>query len=412
MLFVTIAAFFGALFLSLFSAASRKASFVSPSFFYLGFQRLFFQKKEAERIYAAVRITRVLLLVLFIVLLSTYATSLSSFVVLAVFSWLALDVLPSIIAYRHFEKFFVISAPVVSFYLILFSPVHFMITGLSKRFLDALAYPLMKQNSAGMTEKVLAILEDSESKGSHDKELIHAVIKFKDRIVREVMVPRVHLMALPVKTTVFTATKQLLEEGYSRVPVYKDNIDEILGILMHKDILKLYGEAKTQSDLDRLHQMPLDTLVKPILFTPETKKVALLLQDFRSKQMHMAVVVDEYGGTAGLVTIEDLLEEIVGEIADEYDKEQDKLYSEETAGSFLVDPRMSILDIDEQCGIKIPQEGDYDTIGGYIYHRAGAIPKKGFHISHDTFDLEVLNATERSILQVRLTKRDNEEDEE
>lgn len=411
MLFLTVAAFLGALFLSLFSAASRKTNFIHLAFFYQRFQRLFFQKKEAERIYAAVRVTRVLLLVLFVALLSSYVPQMSYFIMLAILSWLLIDVIPSIIAYRHFEKAFLISAPIVSLYLILFSPLHFFLSSFSRRVLDALAYPLMKQHNAGMTEKVIAILEGSESKTSPDKELIHAVIKFKDRVVREVMVPRVHLFALPVKTTVQNAAALLLREGFSRVPVYKDNIDEILGILMHKDILKLFTEAKNGPDFERIGQMALDSLVKPILFTPETKKVASLLQDFRSKQTHMAVVVDEYGGTAGLVTIEDLLEEIVGEIADEYDK-QNTLYTQEPDGSFLVDPRMSILDINEQCDIKIPQEGDYDTIGGYIFHKAGAIPKKGYHISHDTFDLEVLNATERSILQVRLSKRESDEEEE
>lgn len=411
MLFLTVAAFLGALFLSLFSAASRKTNFINPAFFYQRFQRLFFQKKEAERIYAAVRITRVLLLVLFVALLSSYVSSMSYFIGLAILSWFLIDVIPSIIAYRHFEKAFLLSAPLVSLYLILFSPLHFILTSFSRRVLDALAYPLMKQHNAGMTEKVIAILEEAESKSSPDKELIHAVIKFKDRVVREVMVPRVHLFALSAKTTVQNAAALLLREGFSRVPIYKDNIDEILGILMHKDILKLFAEAKNGPDFERIGQMPLDSLVKPILFTPETKKVASLLQDFRSKQTHMAIVVDEYGGTAGLVTIEDLLEEIVGEIADEYDK-QNTLYTEEPDGTFLVDPRMSILDINEQCGIKIPQEGDYDTIGGYIFHKAGAIPKKGYHISHDTFDLEVLNATERSILQVRLAKRESEEEEE
>lgn len=408
MLFVTLIALLGAVLLTLFSAASRKINFFQPAFFYYRFQNLFFQKKEAERIYAAVRITRILLLVLFVALLSDYIPNRGYFVAVALISWLFIDVIPSIIGYRYWEKSFHISAPLVSLFLIAFSPIHFLITLPSRRFLDALAFPLMKQTPAA--EKVLAMLE--ESKTAHDKQLIHSVIDFKDRIVHEVMVPRVHLFALPVKTTVRQAAELLLSEGYSRVPVYQNSIDEILGILMHKDILKLFVEAKSEAEITKLSEMSLDTLVKPALFTPETKKVAALLQDFRVKQMHMAVVVDEYGGTEGIVTIEDILEEIVGEIADEYDEETEKFYTKESDGSYLVDPHMSILDIDEQCGIKIPQEGDYDSVGGYIFHKAGAIPKKGFHISHDTFDLEVLDATERCVLQVRLKKRNNDDEDD
>lgn len=405
MLLVTILSFLGVVILSLFSAASRKTHFGHASFYYPRFQRLFFQKKETEHIYAAIRVTRTLLFIVFVIFLSSEVTNTLSFIAITLFSWFFIDVIPALIGYRFHEKIFIFTAPLASLFLILFSPLHFVITAPSKRFLDALAFPLMKQTNASVTEKVIAILEGGEAKTAEDKELIHAVIAFKDRIVREVMVPRVHLFALPVRTTIKEAALLLLREGYSRVPVYKDHIDEVLGILMHKDILKLFVEAKGATDLEKLEQMSLESVVKPILFTPETKKVAALLQDFRAKQMHMAVVVDEYGGTEGLVTIEDILEEIVGEIADEYDEQEDKHYIEESEGTFLVDPRMSILDIEEQCGIKIPQEGDYDTMGGYIFHKAGAIPRKGFHISHDTFDLEVLSATERSIVQVRLVKR-------
>ena len=353
MIFITILSFLGAFFLSLFAASTRKLNFTKPAFFYQGFQRLFFQKKETERIYTAVRIIRVLLLITSVALLSTYINNLIYFSPLILVAWLVIDIIPSIIGYRYYEKAFAVSAPIVSLYLILFSPLHFIITAISKSFIDVFAFPLMRQTSTGVTEKVIAILESNEGKTPHDKDLIHAVIAFKDRIVREVMIPRVHLFALPVKTTIKEASLILLREGYSRVPIYKEHIDEVLGILMYKDILKLFVEAKTYETIEGLGLLSLDSLIKPILFTPENKKVAALLQDFRSMQMHMAIVVDEYGGTEGLVTIEDILEEIVGEIADEYDEQEENLYIDEGEGSFLVDPRMSILDIEEHFGIKI-----------------------------------------------------------
>jgi len=141
-----------------------------------------------------------------------------------------------------------------------------------------------------------------------------------------------------------------------------------------------------------------------VLYTPETKKISMLLQEFRKKQMHLAVVVDEYGGTAGVVTIEDILEEIVGEIADEYD-EDTELFSRLTTGTWLLDARMSIIDIEEELDIKIPQDADYDTIGGYIYHRTGTIPSRGFVIDHDDFKIEVMKSNERGVEKVKMTAK-------
>ena len=413
MLLLTFVSLFGSFFTTLFTASIRKVQFSqrnAPAFFYQRFQKLFFQKKEAERIFFALKVSKFTLLFLFVYSLTSLTiikmigTLLGSLIIIEVF--------PALMGYKFHESAFRFAAPITSLFLIILSPLHFALAFFLRRFLDALTFHPAKQLSGGVAEKVMAILEGSESKSSHDKKLIHSALAFKDRIVREVMVPRVHLFALPIKTTVKEAADLLLREGYSRVPVYRESIDEILGLLMHKDILKLFVEAKSEADLHKLEKTSLEGLIKPVLFTPETKKVAALLQDFRLKQMHMAVVVDEYGGTEGLITIEDLLEEIVGEIADEYDEEQEKLYTAESEGSFLVDPRMSILDVEEHCGITIPQEGEYDTVGGYILHKAGAIPKKGFHISHNTFDLEVLNATERAIIKVRIKKRSPLDEEE
>ena len=148
---------------------------------------------------------------------------------------------------------------------------------------------------------------------------------------------------------------------------------------------------------------PIEKIAKPILYTPETKKISSLLQEFRSKQIHLAIVVDEYGGTEGIVTIEDILEELVGEIADEYDIAEEVLFTPLPDGGWIVDAKMSIIDIEEELGVKIPQGPEYDTIGGYIFHRAGAIPLKGWRIHHDEFDLEVLSSSERSIEKIRIT---------
>jgi putative hemolysin len=254
-------------------------------------------------------------------------------------------------------------------------------------------------------EKLLELIEHSGN-GSmlneHDKKLLLAVLNFRDRIVREIMVPRVSLFCISHDCTIREAALLLEREGYSRVPVYKNTQDQIVGILMYKDVLSKYKEYETRANDPKILDMSVETIMKSALYTPETKKLSLLLQEFRKRQVHIAVVVDEYGGTAGVVTIEDILEEIVGEIADEYDEEQ-SLYQRGPAGSWIVDGRMNLLDLGEELGIKIPQKGDYDTVAGYVFYQLGTIPKKGVVLHHDTFQLEILSSGDRFVEKVKIT---------
>ena len=235
----------------------------------------------------------------------------------------------------------------------------------------------------------------------HEKELIESVLTFKDRIAREVMVPRVDVFSLSADTSIKEAAKLIKEEGYSRIPIYKNNVDNIVGVLMYKDILDKYTEYEESECNAEILESPIESIQKGILYTPETKKISNLLLEFRKKQVHLAIVVDEYGGTEGIVSIEDILEEIVGEIADEYDEEEE-LFQAQADGSWIVDARMSILDVDEQLGIKIPEEGDYETIGGFIFECAGSIPKKGFIIHQENFQIEILRSDERRVEKVRI----------
>jgi CBS domain containing-hemolysin-like protein len=188
-------------------------------------------------------------------------------------------------------------------------------------------------------------------------------------------------------------------EGYSRIPIYGESLDEIVGVVLYKDILKSYANP------DQDFELTLQSIAKPVLYAPENKKITQLLQEFRNKQIHMAIIVDEYGGTEGIVTIEDILEELVGEIEDEYDIDEDHQFWEIPEGGWIVDTKMTINDIEDQVGIKIPPSPEYETVGGYIYHCAGTIPAKGWRLSHDDFDLEVLSSNERSIKKVKILPR-------
>jgi len=262
-------------------------------------------------------------------------------------------------------------------------------------------------------DKILEIIHESDLSSHLDQQeqkLIASIASFKLRIVREVMVPRIDVFSLSADTTISEAAQSFVKEGYSRIPVYRDSVDHIIGVLLYKDVLNIYALSSMQAPTALKLSSPIEALVKPVLYTPETKKISHLLQEFRSKQIHLAIVVDEYGGTEGIVTIEDILEELVGEIADEYDIHEEMLYSVLPGGGWIVDARMGIIDIEKELGVKIPISPEYDTVGGYIFHRAGAIPSKGWRIHHDEFDLEVLSSDERSIEKIKISPQKNEDD--
>lgn len=254
---------------------------------------------------------------------------------------------------------------------------------------------------ARMREKLTQFLKESELQAyldPNEQKLLLSIVSFKERIAREVMVPRINLFSFSVDTPLELAIQFFFQEGYSRIPVYKDSIDNIVGVLHYKDLLRPHLEKSSPDQ--KIHK-----LIKPALYTPETKKISQLLQEFRAKQIHLAIVVDEWGGTEGIVTIEDILEELVGEIADEYDLEHQELFSVLPEGGWIVDAKMSILDIQEELGVKIPEGPEYDTIGGYIFHRAGTIPSKGWKLHHDEFDLEILSSNERLLQKIHIIPR-------
>jgi len=299
-----------------------------------------------------------------------------------------------------------IVTPITTFFLLLFSPITFLLLKLQHTLFHPKNGKSLGFSRARVKDKILELAHESELSvhlEPFDRRIISAVASMRDRIAREIMVPRIDIFSLSVNQTVHEAAQKFISEGYSRIPVYKGNVDAIIGVLLYKDVIEYYFKSIEKNDQSPL-ETPLEKLVKPVLYSPETKKVSALLQEFRSKQIHLAIVVDEYGGTEGIVTIEDILEELVGEIADEHDIiEEEKLYSPHPNGGYIVDGKMTILDIEKELGISIPMSPEYDTIGGYIFHRAGTIPTKGWKIHNNNFDLEVLSSSERVIDTVLIT---------
>ncbi len=244
-------------------------------------------------------------------------------------------------------------------------------------------------------------LDSNQSITIQEKKLLLSVASLRERMVKEIMVPRVSLYSLSIKKSLMDCLDAFVKEGYSRIPIYEDNIDNIVGVLLSKDILD-YLAKSIHNQID----FPLDTsiqsLIKPILFCPETKKIADLLQDFRTTQIHLSIVVNEYGGTEGMLTIEDILEELVGEIEDEFDIDQPPLFSRDQTGGYLMNAKTSLVDIENEIGLIIPPSPHYDTIGGFIVHLAGFIPKKGWKIHFDLFSIEVISSSDKSLDKVKV----------
>ncbi len=295
-----------------------------------------------------------------------------------------------------------LAAPFASLFLILLFPL----VGLFLQFTRGLLRKVHLEEESGeiLTDKTKLREMIRESELQHhldasDQKLISSFVSFKNRVAKEIMVPRVDVFSLPSNTPLREAARLFASEGYSRIPIYKETLDQIIGVALYKDLLRCFADPSL--DLDA----PLETLAKPVLYAPENKKISQLLQEFRGKQIHMAIIVDEYGGTEGIVTIEDILEELVGEIEDEYDIGEDRDFWELPTGGWVVDAKMSINDIQDQLGVRIPENPEYETIGGYVFHCAGTIPAKGWRLSHDDFDLEVLSSNERSIKKIKIVPR-------
>ena len=256
----------------------------------------------------------------------------------------------------------------------------------------------IKHRGPFVTEEELRLLVSvGEEEGvleEEETEMIHSIFEFADTTVREVMVPRIDMVTLEDDATVDEAVDLALQAGFSRIPVYKESIDEIIGVLYTKDMLKQLREDH--------NTLPVRDLVRPAYFVPETKKLDDLLREIRQKRVHMVIVVDEYGSVAGLVTIEDLVEEIVGDIQDEYDREE-KLYEKVGENEYIFDAKINIDEFNELMDTKLDNTG-YETLGGFLYAQLDKIPVVGDTIKFNNLTFTVLTTRGRRITQVRVVR--------
>ena len=263
-----------------------------------------------------------------------------------------------------------------------------------------------KEPSEHLKKKLLDLLKELEIQDyldPRDKKLVHSLAQFKDLVGREIMIPRVDIVALPKTTTVEQALTTFIQEGYSRLPVYQDSIDHIVGVILYKDLME-YSFTGLDSKQKPIPHGTIETLVSPIIYAPENKKIQDLFQEMRTLKIHVAILVNEYGVTEGLVTIEDILEELIGtEILDEHDVENDSFFKELKDGGLVVDAKMSIVDAEKTLKISFPHNSEYETIAGFIQWKTGLIPLPQTTIYIQDFKIEVLESDKRQIFKVKIT---------
>ena len=236
--------------------------------------------------------------------------------------------------------------------------------------------------------------EEDEEIEEEERELIHSIFEFGDTVVREVMVPRPDMITIPADAKRQDALRTIVEAGYSRIPLYEGDNDNIVGLLYAKDLLKRIHESDVDPSLSALARQP--------TFVPEQKKVAELLREMQAQRVHMAIVVDEYGGTAGLVTIEDLIEEIVGEIVDEYDQEEPLVEPIDDV-TIRVDAKMPIDEVNELLEAELPDE-EWDTVGGLVFGLTGRVPVPGERVKFDSLEFITERVSGRRIQKVVIRK--------
>lgn len=266
----------------------------------------------------------------------------------------------------------------------------------NKPWLDSLLSKIGKEKGeTDLEEDIRSIIESGKEKGLIDQqsgEMIKNILKLREKVVREVVVPRTEIIAVSGNSTIEEAIDLIIKHGHTRMPVYEESVDNIIGILNVKDLLRFWGNSSDICDIK--------SILREAYFIPETKNIHLLLHELKEKKSHMAIVIDEYGGTAGLVTLEDLIEEIVGEIHDEHDVEEDS-FMVLSNGDILVDSRVEIEEFEEYFDIAVP-EGKFETLGGFIFHIIKKIPVPGEIVHYENLEVIIESADERSIKKVRV----------
>lgn len=309
------------------------------------------------------------------------------------------ELFPKVIATKNPLRFSkIIAVPMYYFNIILY-PVAELITEMIR--LSISKFKIDKSKSAISSEDIPHLTSLSHEKGAieeNEHHLISSLVSFGTVTVEEIMTPRVDMIAVSTEVRYDDLIETITKSGHSRIPLYKDDLDEIVGIIYAKDLLPYSRNPELRKHIS------LKKISRKAMFVPETKLISELLKEFQEKKMHMAIVVDEYGGTSGLVTLEDIVEEVIGEIWDEYDKEEDQISIIEN-GKWMVLGKLSIDEMNSEIETHISNDDeDFDTVGGYVLNHAGSIPQENFSFTENGFRYTVKEVQKKRIKKVLVEK--------
>ncbi len=315
------------------------------------------------------------------------ATGLMTFLIL-VFG----EVIPKTVAIRNVEKFSLFVAPILMVFRPILQPLAYLIGFISRPFIRLFGGVAPGKGPFITEEEIHLILAAGEKEGVIEEEeraMISSIFEFGDTLVREVMTPRPDISVADASKSIEEIKQVVIESGHSRIPIYEGNLDNIIGILYAKDLLK--GDKKNIKDC-----------LRPAIFVPEAKKIDDLLREMQAARTHFAIIVDEYGIASGVVSLEDLIEEIVGEIHDEFEREEKMIVKLDNI-SWLVDGKMLVADLNDQLKINLP-ESEYDTIGGFVFGQLGKSPAVGNTVRYDGVKISVERIHRRRITRVKIVK--------
>ncbi|MFH1347315.1 MAG: hemolysin family protein [Candidatus Margulisiibacteriota bacterium] len=312
------------------------------------------------------------------------------------------EIVPKTVALRQAEKFSLFAAPIILVLMTILKPVAYFIGFICRPFIFLLGGKAPEKGPFITEDEIQLILAAGEKEGvieEEERQMITSIFEFGDTVVREVMTPRPDISACSSDKSLEEVKNIIIESGHSRIPIYENNLDNIVGVIYAKDLLKgimKEDEGKSRNIRDYL---------RPAVFIPEAKKVPELLHEMQAARTHLAIIVDEFGVSSGLVTLEDLIEEIVGEIHDEFEREE-KMVEKVDKSTFIVDGRMTLKDLNDDLKLNLPEEEkEYDTIGGFVFSQLGKAPSVGQVVRYEDFLISIERVLKRRITRVKIAKK-------
>lgn len=329
-------------------------------------------------------------------------------IVLTIVLLLIGEIIPKIFANRFPIEYAIVACYPLHWIYTIFAPVTFLFNQVSKIFQKS--FPLDKSRTAIRVEEIKTLADIGEEYGAIEKDeqsLIHGIIEFGETTVKEIMTNRTEMVAAEINEDFDALIKKFLDSKHSRLPVYKGNIDNIEGFVYIKDLLPIYIQRQ-KSNGHILEEFNISKILRPAIFVPESKKIDEMFREFQQKNIHIAIVVDEFGGTAGLVTMEDILAEVMSKLSPQ--EESEEFYKQIDENTFLVDAKIPIDDLEQLLETQLKsEEDDYDTLGGFLLSKFEDLPEINSFIDYEEYRFIIKEASEKRIEKVLIKKIKNEE---